>query len=318
MAVSLTLGGVAVAQPQAGLTIKGVTFEPPAGLSVQPEPGQWEASWANAEQTISVMLAAMPLADDQALDAARELRDWPAVGRSLADGFGRKNAERLGAELGAPCRFVGMPQARDGTRAMIQCQVDTTCERASSAFTLRSRLVQVVTRSHSLLFRIDSQSPSDAQAAAITSKLWQSIRIDEGHRIVVENSSEDGNPPTATARPVTGGTGIRLRDYGLIRPAWLVGEFVGGVVAGLILGALATAVLLKFGVGLLPALIGPQVLFCLVRMLAGTQSYPKEIDPIGSAVVGAVVVAALYPWAKGRSARNRSRKGRDATGGVKE
>ncbi len=275
----------------------GVTFDAPLGLIAHAgQPAPVVMSWKDANDTLSV--AVVVLATSQAEALAAELQDWPGSGRSMVDGFGTASVKSLGQAVHAKCSFIGAPQLRDLERAAIQAQVDTSCDTKPQPFVLRSRLIQVLTRSNQVLFRIDSQAVVDSEAQAVAAQIWKTLTVAADQRVTIRAAQDVEVNSGLGVKPVTGGAGIKLRDYGLIRPAWIAGELLGSLIPGLLFGAVLAVVLMKIGVRPITALIGAQVLISLVRVWNAEKNGMWEIDLLGYTFTGVIVVLALRRWAQ--------------------
>jgi hypothetical protein len=295
----------AVACPSLALaesvSVGGVSFWAPSDLvsqGKQPEPIAF--SWKNTSDTLSVTVASLPASEGGNAESAKEYQDWPGVGRSFVKGFGNGNAKGLGMRYGAECTFTGAPISRDLERMAIQIQVDTTCATTPEPFQLRTRLINILTRTATITVRVDSVPDGDSEAEAITAGIWKTVKVEPGQRVAPVASGADEMDSQATGTPVSGGPGVRLKDYGLMRPAAIAGEYFGALIGGLAVGALLSMLLMRFGAKPLPALIGAQVLLTLLRVWGDEQDGVWELDPLRDGVAALIVIFALRRWAQRR------------------
>lgn len=296
---------VAVAWPSLAfaesVSVAGVSFWVPSDLvsqGKQPEPIAF--SWKNASDTLSVGVVSVPAPNGGNAEAAKEFQDWPGAGRSMAKGFGNSNAKALGKTYSAECTFTGAPISRDMERMVIQVQVDTTCATTPAPVRLRSRLINILTRTASVLVRVDSLPDGDSEADAITAGVWKTLKVEAAQRVTPVEPERGGLDSQSTGAPVSGGPGVRLKDYNLIRPASIVGSYIGAILSGLTFGALLSMLFMRFGAKPLPALIGAQVLLMLLRVWGEEHDGVWELDPLLDGVVALIVIFALRGWARRR------------------
>jgi hypothetical protein len=228
--------------------VEGVIFAAPGPLVSQPVPagsGPVAKLWKDPEGMISETVA---VSDSDGAAVVKEMEDWPSVGRSLIDGFGSSNAKALSKVYSADCNFSGTPLLRDMSRAMMGGEVTTTCQTSPALTVLKSRMIVVATRSKQVIFRIDALPAADAPAAKIVADLWKSITVSDVVRVVPSAPSSIDVVDRTWAGSVSGGRGFHLVSYGTIRPAALIGEAVGTLLAALLFGWLFTILLMWPGI----------------------------------------------------------------------
>ncbi|MCB1196977.1 MAG: hypothetical protein KDK51_01275, partial [Deltaproteobacteria bacterium] len=98
------------------------------------------------------------------------------------------------------------------------------------------------------MFRIDSQQITYEKSNVITSNLWNSIEIKPDQRIFLPQDKKKDDNQQIVLEPVKGGSGIIIRDYGLVRTSYLIGEYIGSLISAIVFGILFSLILMKIKV----------------------------------------------------------------------
>lgn len=277
----------------------GVAFNLPRELTKLPAPPEGIiASWRNAETTLEVDVITIPQSQSDLLAQQRELYNWPSVGRSMANGFGRGRIRTFSEAYGVPCTYEGTPIAVDIQRWAMEFLVDTTCPVTPEPVATRSCVVHILTNTGSVMLRVDSHAAAYAQATSVCTTIWGTLRVAEEHRLAPGQAGAVAQEPGRQLASTSGGPGIRFRDYGTIRTAWLLGEWAGAMVSALALGALLTWLLMLVRVEPVPALVLAQLAVSTLAIWGAEHDGVWEIDWAGRLLVSALAIAILYIWAK--------------------
>jgi hypothetical protein len=179
----------------------------------------------------------------------------------------------------------------------MEIRVEVTCPTSTGPVTLRSIVVNALTRNQEVLVRIDAYSVTSDPQDAVAEEIWSTLSVAPGERL-----ASDSTPmtPSSTGHAVHGGPGLHLRDYGLIRPAALIGEAVGSVIGAILFGALFTLILLKLHVKPLPAALIAQLLVLGLRMVGYEHDGVWEIDWLISLPSSILALLYLVRWARRR------------------
>jgi len=293
------------ADPQAVTVGAGVSFDLPPGLvPLSDVPPPVAMSWRSTTDPVSVYVAVIPEAGSTAPAVARELQDWPGAGRSMASGYGTSLAKSLGQSLAAPCAYTGVPLARHSELVAVHVQADITCQTAPQSTSVHSLALLVWTRSSQVSVRVDAAGAGSAAADSIASAIWRSLRVAPEQRLVASWTTTT-TEAKGRHRPVTGGAGIHVRDYGLVRSGTLVGEFLGAIVADVLLGALLAIVFIRLGLGPLASVIASQALLLLGMTWGRAHDGSLEIDWLIRGIPPVVAAGILYRWARRRWERRQ-------------
>jgi hypothetical protein len=287
----------------------GVSISEPVGMSaLDGQPPPVTRAWSDPAGTMSVEVVPIPAAVGTAASLAKEFNDWPAVGRSMAQGYGRANIKALGKALSAECTFTGEPLARDPERMLMHVRVIVSCDTSPAPTRLRADLIMVITAAGQVMVRVSSMGGEPAAVDRLVASVWESLRVSPAQRFVGPMSSEprptDRNPD---AKPVSGGPGIRLTDYGLINTPSLVGLFLGAVFAALAFGALFSALLVRLGARPWTALIVAQGGIFLLAMWGESRDGVWEIDWLCRGIPALAGAALLKGWIQTRWERRQAK-----------
>jgi len=281
---------------------EGITFDAPKDLIAQPkQPSPIVYTWKDTNDSIGVTVIAV--ASDKANTSAnaKEFQNWPDVSRSFIQGFGKSNASTLEKALNAKCSFVGMPRSQDLDKMAIQVEIETTCNTGTDPFFLRSRIIQVLTQSNTVIFRIDSQKSADAKAQAINANIWQSIKIANDQKVLPPvTASESNNVSEMTSKPVVGGTGIKIKDYSLLNKSYIIGNYFGAIIGSILFGMLFSIFFMKIKIPPIPSLLCAQILIIFLRILGDKENGTWELDPVQYLVTTTIAILALKKWATNR------------------
>lgn len=308
----LWTGGLCTGRPALAqsVTLGGISFNLPAELVPQtgrPEP--IVLSWKNEAGTVSVDAIKVPHSDLPA--AVKEFQDWPDVGRSMAASFGDANVRVLQQASNAKCSYEGVPVAHDLQRMALQVRVETTCATSPEPTQLHSLVINVLTKSEQIVFRIDAQPSAYAEAQTAATEIWRTLRVADAERVVAVTQPSAGvttGEAPASAKPVFGGTGFRLTDYGLVRTEALLAELAGALFAAVLFGALVALLLMQLGLKPLPSLIGTQVFLILLRLWGNEEDGVWEFDWVVSILPAIIAIVLLYRWAERRWAKRLATK----------
>lgn len=296
------LFGIEELQAQVVSPTAGVSFTLPPGFASQSDaPPPIAMLWRNETGTVSIAAVVLNYPNDDAAAAAAEFQDWPAVGRSMASSFGESSARMLGKQQGVRCSFDGLPLRQDQSRMAMEVRVEVTCPTSPSPLVVRSVLINVLARNQQLLLRIDAYPAAGAAQDSVAAEIWNTLTVAADERIATVGGVEI----SGRVRQVHGGPGVRLRDYGLIRPSFLIGEAVGSVVGALVFGALFTLVLLKLHVRPIPAALVAQLIVIALRMIGGEHDGVWEVDWLISFPSSLIAFLYLVRWAQRRPEANR-------------
>ena len=293
LSVTLQLQGQSVS-PGAGVTFSlPFAFVPQSG-----RPAPIVMSWVNANATVSVDAIIIAYPGGSPASAVAEFRDWPGVGRSMAASFGESSARALGKQYGVRCSYEGAPLKHDPSRMMMAMRVEVTCPTSAGPFVVRSYVLNVMTLAEQLLVRVDAYPVNAASEDSVADMIWSTVQVAPNQQMTGYSTSVD---TASAARAVSGGPGFHMRDYGLIRPAALVGEAVGSVIGAILFGALFTLILLKLHVKPLPAALIAQVIVIALRTLGAEHDGVWEFDWLISPAASLVAFLYLVRWAQKRT-----------------
>ena len=272
----------------------GVTIEAPEGA--QPVEGTARPivrAWEYPSTGIAIQTILLPGAGE----GAQELLDWPAVGRSLIQGFGKANIKTLGQSLNASCSYSGEPVARDLDRLLMRVRVTVRCDTTPNETVVSSEIISVITNSGQVVVRGSLRGGEPAALAPVVETIMRSLQVDPASKPALPAQASN-QPAEAGAKyaPVVGGRGLRLIDYSLLRPAHLAGRFLGAFAFALFIGGGLCALARRLGVRPVPALLVVELaLFAVATWLEGRDgSY--EIDWLcrGVATIIAFFMLLLY------------------------
>jgi hypothetical protein len=282
----------------------GVSFQLPSGLTVQQgRPAPVTMSWTNAAGTVSVDAMVIGYPNGNVGAAAREFQDWPGVGRSMAASFGNSSARVLGEVYHVACTYEGIPLSHDPQRMALQIRVDVTCPTSPQPVVTRSLVLNAMTLSGEVWIRIDAPPPAFTEQNAIANEIWRTMTVAESQRVVA-----DYTPSGSTrrpVRPVVGGPGFRLTDYGLIRPAAIIAQLVGAIIGAIVFGALLTLVLMKARLQPLAAVLISQLILIALGLWGGERDGVWELNWLVSFPSAIVATLVLRPWANRRLQRQQ-------------
>lgn len=276
----------------------GISFVLPPGMIKQAgRPAPIVDAWRDGSGAMGLDVFAIPHASGNADASMREFQDWPGVGRSLIAGFGSSSTKAIGASLKATCSFSGVPVERDATRALMRVRVRVECATAPSPTVFHDELIQVLTVSEVVLVRIDSKAATDAEATRAADGVWRTLKSSRAARAAADAPVQPKNePPSAT--PVRGGAGVHFTDYTLQRPARLLGEVVGAVIAALGFGALLSLLFMRAGLVPLLALIAGQLVLISIRLWSSHYDDTWEINWLLLLPPPAIAIFTLRNWAR--------------------
>lgn len=277
---------------------EGATFELPTGLVSQAnQTPPVSAAWVNKENTVAVFLISIKKSQNEMKAAGLEFKDWPSVGLSTVKGFGNSLAKSLEKSLSAPCSFSGEAENRDFNTVSFWITVETRCKTPDN-YNLKSRVIQVFLKDSIAMIRIDASPSTEKFGEKVAATIWNSIQVDQNVRL---NSIQTNDNSESDKASLSGGKGFFLVDYRTIKPAALVGIYLGSIIGSILYGMLFTFILIKLKANPTVALISSQLIIIALKIYGAEENGAWELDPILYLTTSTIAVLALWKWAKKKS-----------------
>lgn len=290
-------------------SLLGLTFELPIGYrSIENTTAPIVAAWSDEDQTVNLIMLQVPIASTQIEQAIQELSRWPSSGKSMINGFGESNSRALEKSLAAKCNFIGAPKAFDPDRAAARVAIEVTCSSKAGTETFRYDVMQILTRKDQIMFRVESLKIHETKADLLAASLWHSLTTNRSLAVKVPTVNEKVGGLDVQVDAVSGGRGVYLRDYAQIRTAYLLGEYTGAILAGIVGTVILAFLLMRLGLGPLSSLIASQFVLSGLRAWGASKDGSWQIDPLLYLISGLISVFALSKWANGRWAKLKEAK----------
>ena len=277
------------------ITLDGVTFEAPAGLTEQTHDDTHPHTrlWSDPGSSLRMELTATPLTGDE----LPSMPDLPGLDDSFATLRGQQLLESMAGQFKVNCSMKSVPGRRDPFLDAFEYTFNITCPIAEGPLFFRLHLIHLQTRTHELVLQVHSSEEERNQADAIVNRLWSTLRVEPSERVVSQVIALPTAPHVPLQRSPAYGPHLRFTPLGPLDTTEQAGRLLGRFLAALFFGWGLTYWLLRFGVTPLFAVFTAQLTLLALIALATSHELYFEVN-VGSLAVAAVAALLLSGWAR--------------------